>query len=435
MKRMVLILATLLFGGIAVVFCAGTDEEAGQSPNGDTLTLWHVWTEEGTVKEMIDQAVMDFSEREGVTLEAVSMQGDAYKTKLKVAMGAGNPPDIFSNWGGGPLKTYVDAGMVLPLPDEALDTLLERYISSSFDPVTFDGDAYGAAYSGLTGVYFWYREDIFAEHGVTVPETWSEFVEVCQALKEAGVTPIELSNKSKWPSSFYYMYISDRLGGAGLFSEAISPSGRTFENDVYVRTGEMIQNLVEMGAFPKGFNGMDYDSGQGRIMFYSGRAAMTLMGDWHYGIHTAESPETVEHVDFFPFPEIAGGTGDPSNLIGSPGQDWFSVASTSANPSAALTFLTDYVMNDAWVRFLIDNGRIPPVTGAAEMVTDPIVTKNARFFERANHVQLYWDQFLPPSLGEKHKDLVQALFAMSITPEQMSEEHEEALEKHRSEQE
>jgi raffinose/stachyose/melibiose transport system substrate-binding protein len=384
---------------------------------------------------MIDQAVADFTEEQGVTLEAVSMQGDAYKTKLKVAMGAGDPPDIFSNWGGGPLKTYVDAGMVMPLPQEAIDTLLQRYIKSSFDPVNFDGQTYGAAYSGLTGVYFWYRQDIFEDHGVTVPKTWSEFVEVCRILKEGGVTPIELSNKSKWPSSFYYMYISDRLGGASLFSEAISRGGRTFEDEVYVRTGEMIQDLVEMEAFPKGFNGMDYDSGQGRIMFYSGRAAMTLMGDWHYGIHKAESPETADYVDFFSFPEIEGGAGHPSNLIGSPGQDWFSVASTSENSEAALAFLTDYVMNADWVQFLIDNGRIPPVNGAAEMVTDPIVTKNARMFEQANHVQLYWDQFLPPSLGETHKDLVQALFAMSITPQEMATEHQEALEKHLAEQE
>jgi len=33
-------------------------------------------------------------------------------------------------------------------------------------------------------------------------------------------------------------------------------------------------------------------------------------------------------------------------------------------------------------------------------------------------VQLWYDQYLPPSVAEVHKDTSQALFALSMTPEE-----------------
>jgi raffinose/stachyose/melibiose transport system substrate-binding protein len=162
-------------------------------------------------------------------------------------------------------------------------------------------------------------------------------------------------------------------------------------------------------------------------MLYAGDVAMTLMGQWHYGNHQGESPETVDQLDFFTFPEIEGGEGDPSNLIGSPGQDYLSITASSDNKEAARRFLTDYVMSEPWINWMLDNGYVPPVKGVSDMIEDPILQRTAAAFERANHVQVYWDQFLPPEVAETHKNLVQALFAMDISPEEFASGHEEAM--------
>ncbi len=44
----------------------------------------------------------------------------------------------------------------------------------------------------------------------------------------------------------------------------------------------------------------------------------------------------------------------------------------------------------------------------------------------AASVQLWYDQYLPPELGEVHKDTMQALFGMEITPEEAAAAHESA---------
>ncbi len=65
----------------------------------------------------------------GVNVEVVPLQNDPYKTKIKVAMGAGNPPCVFPTWGGGPLYEYVQAGHVVDLTDfMQQDSYVDRFV-------------------------------------------------------------------------------------------------------------------------------------------------------------------------------------------------------------------------------------------------------------------------------------------------------------------
>jgi len=155
---------------------------------------------------------------------------------------------------------------------------------------------------------------------------------------------------------------------------------------------------------------------------------MILMGTWFIGGAKKDAPEIADQVDFFPFPEVEGGKGDPTNLIGSPGQNYFSIASTCKDKPKALAFLRDYVMDQSWIQFLASEvGYVPPVKDSTRYITDALLQKIAQNFEQAGHVQLYYDQFLSPALGEKHKDLVQALFGLEMTPQQVAREHEKAV--------
>jgi raffinose/stachyose/melibiose transport system substrate-binding protein len=425
MKRLYLLLLCGLFllsGTLA--FAGGQKAAAAEKVK---LTLWDVQTT-GVLPGIIDQTGQEFMKANpGVGLEIVHIQNDPFKTKLKVAMGAGTPPDIFHNWGGGPLKEYIDSGMVATM-DEIKSDLLKTYMPASFDPVTFDGKTYGSAYAGLTGVFFFYRKDLFAQYGLTPPKTQKEFLAMGDTLKANGVIPITLANKTKWPGSFFYMYLADRYGGANMFLDALyRKPGGSFEAPGYIQAGQALQDLVKRGYFPPGFNGMDEDTGQARMLIYSKKAGVHLMGNWFIGQATTESPETFQQLDLFPFPSVEGGKGDPTDLIGSPGQNYYSISVTCKNKAKALEFLKSYIMSPSYVQQLAGAGYVPPVKGASTYVTDPLMKKVAVAFEGAGHVQLYYDQFLSPAMGELHKDLVQALFGLSMTPQEVGRRHEQAV--------
>ena len=391
------------------------------------ITFWHIQNT-GTGPEMIQQAVDRYmADNPGVTVEVVPMQNDPYKTRIRTAMGAGDPPCVFPSWGGGPLFEYVQAGQAIDLTDymEA-DNYLERFVPASLSNVTFDGRIYGVPVENTAIAIFYYNKAIFDRFGLTPPETWSELLELAQTLIDNGVVPFSLANKTKWTSSMYYMYLVDRLGGPEVFASAANRTGGSFEDPVFIQAGEMVQELVNMGAFIEGFNGLDYDTGQSRMPMYADQAAMELMGTWQIATYLAENPEFYnEKLGFFPFPAVEGGKGSPTNVVGTVGDNFYHISAACPYPDEAFEMI-QYLIDDESVAFRVETGRIPPVVGVADMLTDPILKEVIRLVEEAESVQLWYDQYLPPELGEVHKDTMQALFGLEITPEEAARRHEEA---------
>src|SRR5215831_6305320 len=93
--------------------CAST--APGDSPVAKTIAIWHHQTA-GDGPKLIQQAVDRFKQdHPGIPVDVVAINNDAYKTKIKVAVGAGNAPCVFPTWGGGPLQEYVNANQILDL--------------------------------------------------------------------------------------------------------------------------------------------------------------------------------------------------------------------------------------------------------------------------------------------------------------------------------
>lgn len=388
----------------------------------EKLVFWHIQTTEPT-KGVIDRAVERFRrDHPDIEVEVVAIQNDPYKTRLAVAMGAGDPPDVFHSWGGGWLKTYVDEGMVLDLTEELdRDNWKDHYAPAALNMASFDGRNFGVPLD-LSVVLVWYNKALFEQHGWEPPKTYGELLTLIDKIKAAGVTPFALANKTKWPGAFYLIYLADRIGGPEAFLNAFNRvPGYTFDSEVFVEAGARIQELVRAGAFPQGFNGLDYDTGQSRVLFYSGRAAMIIQGSWLVASTRGEAPEFAPNLDFFTFPAVEGGAGDPSNVVGG-ANVMFSVSSTTKMKDEAITLLK-YLTAAETAADWAATGRLPAVRNVA--IDDPLSQRMAETLGKAGNLQLYYDQFLPPVLGELHKDTTQAIFGLTMTPEEAARAMEE----------
>ncbi len=395
------------------------------APAGDktVIDLWHIQTS----IPQVNQAAVDrfMADNPDVQVNVEVLQNDPYKTKIKVAMGAGNPPCIFPTWGGGPLYEYVKAGQVLDLtPYMDADNYKDRFVPASLSNVTFEDKIWGVPVENSSIAVIWYNKAIFDDLGLTPPATWSELLTVIDTLKANDIIPFALANKTKWTSSMYYMYLVDRLGGPEVFANAATRSGGSFEDPVFVEAGKMVQDLVNMGAFNEGFNGLDYDTGQSRQLLYAGKAAMELMGSWQLATMASENPDfAANNLAFFPFPSIEGGKGDPSSVVGTVGDNYYSISTACANPEIAFKVI-QYMTDDASVIERVAVGQIPPVKGFT--TDDPAMQKMIDLIDNAASVQLWYDQYLPPELGEVHKDTMQALFGLELTPEEAAKAQEDA---------
>ena len=351
---------------------------------------------------------------------------DEYKTKLMIAMGAGDEPDIFLSWGGGPLLEYVRAGKVWDMTEALNETgLIDNFMDVSLGPVKFDGGIYGVPLNNVVGAAIFYRTDIFERLGLEIPTTMEELYEVAEVLKANNIYPFTLANFNRWTGSMFFMYLVDRIGGSETFENAANRTGGAFNDEPFVRAGEMIQEMVQAGFFPPGFNSMNEDYGQSRTLLYTGQAAMYLMGSWATATITTENPDVLQYIDFFPFPAVEGGKGDPSNMIGTPGNNYFSISSKCENKDLAIEFLK-YMTDKESAQLLVQANAIPPFVGGSELLTNPLMIKLFETVQAANNVQLWYDQYLPPDLAQVHLDTTQAIFGGTMTPQEAADRMEEA---------
>lgn len=380
------------------------------------VSFWFIDT--GKRQEIIEDTVEQFmKDNPGVEVEALQIPNDTYKTKLSVSMGGGNPPDVFHSWGGGWLKQFVNGNQVLELTDK-IDT--DAFLPAGIGPATFDGSVYGAPLA-MSLVPMYYNKEIFAQYDLQPPQTYDELLNIIDVLKENDIIPISMANKAKWPAAFYLMYFAERFSGPEIFDEAFGRSGRTFDDEGYVKAGEMIQDLVKRGAFNPGFNGLDYDTGQSRQLLYTGKAAMEMQTASYINNIRNESPEFEDKMGMFPFPAIEGGKGKVTNLVGGV-SPVFSASANAEHPDLAVALIKALTTAEVAQRMADEASVISAVKGIS--YSDPVAVQLNEMLINAEFMQTFYDQTLPPELAELHKDTTQALFGLSMTPQEAADQME-----------
>lgn len=387
--------------------------------NGATkIVWWHISTADDARANWANLAAAYVKDHPDVSIEINVLENEAFKAKIATAMQSGSPPDIFQSWGGGVLKQYADAGLVQDLTP----SMQENGWGASFQPgplslYTFDGKSYGVPWNaGMIG--FWYNKALFKQAGIEkTPATWTEFLDTVKKLKAANVTPIALGEKDKWPGHFYWVYLATRIGGKAAFDKAYSREG-SFADPAYVQAGEKLKELVDLEPFQNGFLGADYS--QHTSLMANGKAAMELMGQWAPGAerNVAEDVKTFnENLGWFPFPTVEGGAGDPSDALG--GGDGFAVGKNA--PPAAIDFVRFLTSVENQTAMAKAGLAVPPVVkGAETALDDPLIKEVQSRAAQAKYYQLYYDQYLPPAVGQAVNDATQGLFAGTSSPEDVA---------------
>ena len=117
-----------------------------------------------------------------------TFQNDAYKTKIKTAIGAGQAPTIIWGWGGGGLKSYVEAGQVEDLTSwfgENAD-VKNRLFPSSFGAATVDGKIYAMPAETVQPIVLYYNKKLFDKVGVEPPQSWDDIMALVPKFNAAG---------------------------------------------------------------------------------------------------------------------------------------------------------------------------------------------------------------------------------------------------------
>ena len=280
MKRFVtLTLAMLIAVSMLCVVPAGAEAKF-QSRKIKILSIWDE-TDPSTNGYILNELSKEYAQTvEGFELDYEFVSIENLDQKVTTLMASDDLPEICIYESGKRLKKVIESGQILDLDK----TLTELGIRDSVDEGAasllinlVDGVGLYDLPLGLNVEGFWYNKALFEKAGVSVPTTWSEFLAVCQKLKDAGIVPIAQGGKDKWPMTRVLNAYLVRHVGKDAVKDAME--GKTKWTDpAYVEAAQMFQDMAKNGYFVEGMTTID--PGTATSMLTGGQAAMHYNGSW-----------------------------------------------------------------------------------------------------------------------------------------------------------
>jgi raffinose/stachyose/melibiose transport system substrate-binding protein len=253
--------------------------------------------------------------------------------KIKTYAATGNMPDIFDA-DYNIIKAFAESKNIEVL-DNAQAT---KDLLADFNPgyetalAAPDGHMYAYTAGGTNFQLLYYSKKLFAEAGVQAPiKTFDEWTEAIKKFKEKGIIPLSIFAKEKWITNSFYKGLVTREQPDGY--AALEEKGLTQLPDAFKNASKAFENLKAAGLFDANATNTNYD--QASALFYTGKAAMFVNGQWEiYG----SDKNMGSDVDWMYWPAKDEQTYEDMKyyLNGAPSPGGFAVSQTSKHKEEAI---------------------------------------------------------------------------------------------------
>ena len=393
-KALSLVLALALLLSVTAAFAEKTQ-----------LTLWSIAVEGDANRAAYLAAIEEFNKtNEDYELVMEATENEAYKTKIKAAMSAGEDlPDIFFTWSMSFLGDFVDAGRVYNL-DGILPEYKEELTDTMLANTTYNGEHYGVPLT-MNVVTLFANMDLIKSVGYdAVPETFEGLMELCAKLKEAGIVPFGVAGKENWCLSEYTEpLLVKTIGADGL--KACYEGKAPWNQEGVVKAMQAFEQLKEY--FDP--NAAALGNEEVKQNFIAGKTAFYQNGSWNCGdIAKAANFE----VAALAFPTVAEGA-DLYQFVGGP-NDTLAVTATAKDPELCAKIAFDLGRIIAREGNLNGAGLPAWAVNYDTSSCNKLSNQVADMLGKSTGLVLFGDNFLSADAANTYLDFIAQLFAGEI---------------------
>lgn len=322
--------------------------EPAKAEGGKNLVYWSMWNETEPQAEVIKDAIEEYQTESGNTV-TVEWKGRDISTIIQAALDAGETIDLFDEDYQRVGQQY--ASKCMDLEDMAKAADYETHSVEALPTALrgWAGSLKGIAYQPYTSGIF-YNKAMFKEAGIEKePATWTEFLDACKKLKDAGYAP--LVQDDAYVLYSYGFQIARHLGQDGVVD--LCKNGGWAESEGALAAAKEIQSLVESGyyseyapdAYPNNENEIGYEN-----------AAMIVNASWVPSEITNNTKCDIEW-GMFNYPTVDGGK-DPAT-VANVGAQAFAIPDNSKNGQAAFDLIMKITTGAFDQKMALDTQSIP----------------------------------------------------------------------------
>ncbi len=248
------------------------------------------------------------------------------QVRLALSAGGDSPFDIVHG-ANGQVAEWGGPGWLMPLND-LIDKYRDEYNlddipEAAWEGATIDGQIYGVPIVANT-LHLIYRQDIFDELGLEVPETYDEVIEVCNSIGLDNPDydmPFTINLSAGWAWEIEFFQLQRALGGKYL-DENNMP---TFNDETGVAAAN---KLVEIADACMGIDGYSFSLNDQEVAMQLGTLPATNM--WASRAANMTDPERTDLSDVIAYAPAPRVTPDGPRA-GSAYNDFYMIPATITN--------------------------------------------------------------------------------------------------------
>lgn len=287
-------------------------------------------------KEIYDQY---HAENPNFVLEAENIHDKtSYMQKLKTLIASKNVPDLFDIDTDPYCEQLIRDGILANvgeyLDEEGLKDLIHK-AALTYQELPETGELYTFPLAYEIEM-FWYNTEIFEENQISKPDSLDEFLQICETLKQNGVTPLSVGGQDRWTILRYLAMVPFRLEGNDYIFEART-GNRSFTEPTGIAGMEFLEKVGPY--FNEGFTTTDYTTALN--MFLDKKVAMIHMGTWELNTFMSSDLYKENKLDYFTLPMMDGATTAANEYVCNSGIGLAFNAETFDNTKGYLKYLVE----------------------------------------------------------------------------------------------
>lgn len=358
-KAIALGLSAVMAAGL--VACGGSNSSstpasgsgsAAAPSTGKEITYWSMWTEAEPQGVVIKEAAEAFEKETGVHVN-IEWKGRDITTVVKAALDSGEKFDVFDD--DFQRMSTQFAENCLDLEEMAAAAGYEDYAVAAL-PVAvrgWSGSLTCIPYQPYTSGVF-YTQSAFDAAGITEePQTWDEFLEVCQKLKDAGYTP--LAQDSAYTTYTYGFMLARMIGEDAV--KTLAKEGGWGASAEAKQAAQFVVDLRENGYLSETCPD-EWPNGENELGL--GLAAMVVNASWVPGEIT-NNTGCDETWGMFNFPSMTEKDVD-ANTVANIGAQALAVNKDSENAQEAFDFIMFLTSGEYDEKMALESKGIPADT-------------------------------------------------------------------------
>lgn len=286
MKRYsILKTATVLLMSLALAACnSESSESTDKSGNDSTKKISFIhWRGEDT--EVFKELITKFeSENTNITVDMTVYPSEQYQTTAQTLLRDGSTGDVFAAFPGSQFEAINRAELFTDLTDEPfVDNFNENLIlAGQYE------DKQLALPLQLVYNQPIYNEGIFDELGLTPPEDWEGFLELCETLKENGYIPIAFPGADIGAGQFMNSMMMNNAPDEDIVRKVENGEAKLTDK-WWVKTLEQFKELSDKGYFQKDSIGTNHDGAIALVA--QEKAAMLATGSYAMASIKGQNPD------------------------------------------------------------------------------------------------------------------------------------------------